>query len=106
MTKEWKVKVYMPWDMYEFGLPMPVWEKITCFEGYGISIQFNEFRFENKPIEIVHIDSKVQWSWKFDDLLWEFMDMWNEWVEVVVVNVLNKWLVKYFKKHNIKIIER
>jgi len=100
MDKKGNFVFYEVWDMFNYGLPMPCWEELTTYEDKDICIQFRAF--EDQVI-ITHIEGKKHWSWNFDIVLWDFISKVK--VPVAVVNVINKGLLKYFKKHNIKIYE-
>jgi len=101
-----KIITYNIWDTYNYWMPMRVWETITCYEDYGISIQFNCYKLENKPyVSIVHIEAKEPWTWKFDTILKEFCKKFEKAEKISITNVINEWLIKYLIKHNICITE-
>ena len=114
MEKKGNFVFYAEGDVYNYWLPMKCWEPITAYEDKDISIQFNIYRTSDWiKVIITHIESRVHWSWNFDKVLWDFKkevllqtkNKYKEDAEVVVVNVMNKWLLKYFKKHKIKAYE-
>jgi len=100
------IKFYKKGDLYNYGMPMKCWADISCYEDYGISIQFNAYKsWENRKIAIEHIDSKKPWSWMFNTILWDFVETFKNAELIMVSNVINEGLIKYFNKHNILVVE-